>query len=287
MSQLQPGNASSLHLRSLHRPGQPLIIPNIWDLSSLHALLSLNTTSHAPVRAVATASFAVAATLGLPDAALSHGANLIRIRQLAPAVRAAGLPLTVDVQDGYGPRLASVIRDVVAAGAAGANLEDLRGGDDDEIGGSRLYGPEEQAGRLRLAMEVAAEAGSPDFVLNARCDVFNPASYASSAEMPEASELMAEAVRRGKAYLGAGATTVYYWGGAQRGLRDEEVRTLIKELGGWINVKLGSGPGALTTEQLAQMGVARITVGPELYRLAMKAIKNGAERILGGGGLHE
>jgi 2-methylisocitrate lyase-like PEP mutase family enzyme len=99
-------------------------------------------------------------------------------------------------------------------------------------------------------------------------------------------EVMKEAVTRGKAYLEAGATTVFYWGGSGRGLRTAWVETLVKELDGRVAVKLAhKTEDALSTQGLAKIGVARISVGPSLFLLAQEAAKQAAERILAGGNL--
>ncbi|KAI0487779.1 phosphoenolpyruvate phosphomutase-domain-containing protein [Xylaria cf. heliscus] len=282
-TQQPPATTSAAHFAALHAPGNPLVVPNIWDLASLKSVLSLNSsssssssTSPLPVKAIATASYAIAESLGLADADLSAGANLIRISQLAPRVRAAGLPLTVDIQDGYGARLDDVVAGVVRAGAAGANVEDLR---DD----GKLWDCGEQVERLKRVIRVAAENGCHGFVVNARCDVLCPWSPRDG-RPGEEDRLLAEAVRRGKAYLEAGATTVFVWGGP-RGLRDEEIRTLVREFGGRLAVKLAVGEKGLTVRELADMGVARISVGPMLFLAAGRTVREGAERIVGGGRL--
>ncbi|KAI0419609.1 phosphoenolpyruvate phosphomutase-domain-containing protein [Xylaria grammica] len=281
-TQQPPTAASAAHFASLHVPGNPLVLPNIWDLSSLNTVLSLNASSHEtppPVAAVATASYAIAATLGLADADLSSGANLIRIRQLAPRVRAAGLPLTVDIQDGYGDRLGEIVGAVVGAGAVGANVEDLRGD------GEALWSLEEQVRRLKRVLEVAAENGCKGFVVNARCDVFNLAWSKGDESGGGDEALLREVIRRGKAYLEAGATTVFVWGGAGRGVRDHEIRTLVEEFGGRLAVKLGEGENALSVRELTDIGVARISVGPSLYLAGNKAVREVAGRIVQGGRL--
>ncbi|KAI0503203.1 phosphoenolpyruvate phosphomutase-domain-containing protein [Xylaria bambusicola] len=280
---------TAAHFASLHRPGDPLVIPNIWDLSSLNTVLSLNTSeTSTPVKAVATASYAIAATLGLADEDLSLGANLIRIRSLSPRVRAAGLPLTVDIQDAYGDRLEDVVAAVVEAGAVGANVEDMKDEKDvGEEGGDLLYTLEEQVERLKRVLKSAEEKGCEGFVVNARCDVMSPASRRGAIDesAEEGERLLGETVRRGKAYLEAGATTVFVWGGSQRGLRDAEVRALSDAFGGRLAVKLGTGDGALSVRELADIGVARISVGPSLFQAANKTVREAAERIVGGGRL--
>ncbi|KAI1327050.1 Phosphoenolpyruvate/pyruvate domain-containing protein [Xylariaceae sp. FL0255] len=312
-----PGAAAATYLASLHVPGDPVILPNIWDIASLNTVLSLNTKQDRPVKALATASFAIAESLGLKDEDLSLGANLIRIGTLMPRIRAAGIPLSVDIQDGYGDRLDEVVRAVVRLGAAGANVEDLlpperdatvvvvKGKDGKEGRRNRLYSLEEQVSRLKRVKQVAAEAGCPDFVLNARCDVFSPASQFATTPTPTVTqhddhlnaspEQLKEAVTRGKAYLSAGATTVYFWGGATRGLRNQEVEELVRALGGRINVKQGMAKGlvgkaeefenALSVEELAEMGVARISLGPGLWVAAKEAVLQTAERVVSGGGV--
>ncbi|TRX96407.1 hypothetical protein FHL15_002679 [Xylaria flabelliformis] len=272
----QQSTTSAAHFAALHAPGNPLVIPNIWDLSSLKTVLSLNSSSSQPIKAIATASYAIAETLGLADAELSFGANLIRISQLAPRVRAAGLPLTVDIQDAYGDRLEEVVAAVVKAGAVGANVEDMK-----EDG--TLWSCEEYVERIRRVIRVAEENGCEGFVVNARCDVLSPASKRQGTEGEEG-RLLDETVRRGKRYLEAGATTVFVWGGP-RGLRDAEVRTLTREFGGRLAVKLAAGENALSVRELADIGVARISVGPSLYQAAIRTVREAAERIVGGGRL--
>ncbi|KAK3191500.1 hypothetical protein K4F52_002315 [Lecanicillium sp. MT-2017a] len=268
-------------LRALHVPGKPLVLPNIWDEASLRTLLSLNTPSSQTVRAVATASWAVAAARGAADEDLTFEQNLDAIRAVAPVCVAASVPLSTDLQDGYGARVAEVVSAVVSAGAHGANMEDcyLDVGHGKGIEGS-LYPLDEQVSRIKTALKAAADAGCPDFALNARCDVF---------KLDEATGLddetrMKEALARGKAYLEAGATTVFFWGG-MRGLRTAEVKRLVDELGGKVAVLLTRKDGGHSVAELAEIGVARISVGPSLYLFAMDAVKKTAERILGGGKL--
>jgi 2-methylisocitrate lyase-like PEP mutase family enzyme len=266
--------------KDLHIPGQPLVLANIWDVSSLNAVVSLNAANDAkPVKAIATASWAIAAALGVKDDDLTSEQNLAAIASIALRAEAVGLPLTVDLQDGYGPRIASMITAVIEAGACGANIEDSRrsAGLGASITGS-LYSKDEQISRIKTALAAAKDAGCADFTVNARCDVFRlePAP-ANNDEVA-----MAEAIDRGKAYLEAGATTVFYWGGP-RGLLTEEVEKLVKELDGRVAVKLSLD--GLSVQELARIGVARISVGPSLMQVAMEAVKKAAIRFLSGGQL--
>lgn len=263
-------------LKALHQPSNPVILPNIWDPPSLRAVLSLNTPASTPVKAVATASWAIADSLGLADEDLSLELNLARLAELTPIAMEAGVPISVDLQDGYGERIVEAVRRAAELGASGANIEDsvpeegFKGG-----AGRALYPVDVQVGRLKEALGAA-----PGFVVNARCDVFRLEPAPADGD----GEAMEEAVARGKAYLDAGATTVFYWGGA-RGLRTGEVEMLVRELGGMVAVKMGGREGDMSAGELAAVGVARVSVGPELYRIGMRAVRDGAERLLAGGKL--
>lgn len=264
-------------LKLLHQPSNPLILPNIWDPPSLRAVLSLNTPASSPVKAVATASWAIADSLGIKDEELSLEQCLARLAELAPIAVSAGVPISVDLQDGYGDRVVEAVRRAAELHAAGANIEDsvpeagFRGGV-----GRALYPVDVQVRRLREALGAAPE----DFVINARCDVFRLEPAPADGD----EKAMEEAIARGKAYLDAGATTVFYWGGA-RGLRTGEVERLVRELGGMVAVKMGGKNGDMSAGELGALGVARVSVGPELYRIGMKAVRDGAERLLAGGKL--
>ncbi|KAL7919132.1 phosphoenolpyruvate phosphomutase domain-containing protein [Trichoderma austrokoningii] len=275
-------NQLAQNLKALHKPGSPLILSNVWDISSLNAIVSLNSDSSKPVKALATASFAIAATLGIQDEELSMAQNLELISKVAPLAEKAGLPLSVDIQDGYGDLITAVVTAVVEYGAAGANIEDSipSAGFDKGIPGS-LYTLEDQVERLKRALDAAKKAGAPDFVLNARCDVFRLLPTPGLTHEIR----LAEAIKRGKAFLEAGATTVFYWSGQEQGLSSETVKTLVKELDGKVAVIMSGAPGALTTAEMAKIGVARISVGPGLYLAGLNAMKAAASRMFSGGGL--
>lgn len=270
-------------LKALHQPSNPLIIPNIWDVPSLNAIASLNSADGGqhPVKAVATASWALAASLGIKDEELTYEQNMTAIQKIGPVARALGLPLSVDLMDGYGSKIREAVTVAVKAGAVGANIEDSIPsiGFTAGIQGS-LYGIDEQVERLKSALKAAADAGCPDFALNARCDIFVLAPGHSLDDETR----MREAFKRGKAYIDAGATTVFFWG-AGRGLRDSEVKTLVKELDGKVAVKAAHKSEGLSTGDIAKLGVARISFGPSLFLIAMEAAKKAASTVLGGGNI--
>lgn len=248
--------------RALHQPGNPILLTNVYDAATASIIASLPT---AP--AIATASFAIAASIGIDDNALTKSQNLSAIAAIASAIRAVNplKPLTVDLQDGYGDtaELADTVRQVIALGAVGCNIEDA-----DAMG--ELRSLDEAVERVRTVVRTAAEAGVPDFVVNARTDVL-------------AGGTVDQAIDRGKAFLGAGAWTVFVWGPGGRGVAREEVVSLVAALDGRVNVKMNLSEGFLGVKEIRQLGVARISVGPEMWKFAMKAFTEKAERLLAEG----
>ncbi|KAF2248730.1 PEP phosphonomutase-like protein [Trematosphaeria pertusa] len=251
-------------LRALHVPGNPLILTNVWDAITAKTVAALPET-----KALATASFAVAAAAGLPDPELTLDANLRAAEAIAKVAKESNKPLTVDFQDGYGDQLEDGIRKLIKLGAVGINLEDFSRETDG------LYPVETAQERIRKAMKVAAELGVPDFCINARTDALLTGLSID------------DAIARGKAYLEAGATSVFIWGGAKRGgTTKEEVVKACKELDGKLNVSLVRiRPGGLTLVELKEIGVGRISVGPQLMLRTQKAVVAEVEGILKGEGV--
>ncbi|KAJ4355323.1 hypothetical protein N0V95_002998 [Ascochyta clinopodiicola] len=254
-------NDLAKHFRALHVPGSPLVLTNIWDAITASAIATLPGT-----RALATASFAIAAAAGLPDASLTLDVNLRAVQGIAKVATSHNLPLTVDFQDGFAHELEEGVRQVIRLGAVGINLEDY-GRDIDG-----LYGVAEQCERIRAALVVAVEEGVPDFVINARTDALF------------VGQGLDEAIERGKAYLAAGAFNVFIWGGPTRqGWSREEVGRACEALDGRLNVILMHGKaGGLSIKEIGELGVARISLGPALMRWSAEQIGREAERVLEG-----
>lgn len=250
-------NALAKSLRALHVPGNPVLLTNVWDGGSAKAVIS-----HPETKAVATASYAIAETTGVSDGELSLEDNLFGIRRVAKIVDKAGLPLTADLQDGY-ENIGANIKKVIEAGAVGCNVED------ENHATSQLRSFDEAVQRIKTAVVAAKEAGVPDFCVNARTDTI---VYGGTIE---------EAIQRGKAFLEAGALTVFVWGGPTgRGLRDAEVKQLVDAFGGMLNVKMNLRPGQLNAKELGALGVARISIGPELWGKAMTRVKEVLEETV-------
>ncbi|KAF9090518.1 hypothetical protein BGX29_011432 [Mortierella sp. GBA35] len=232
-------NSIAAHFRALHQPGNPLILGNVYDAATASIVASLPAA-----KAVATASFAIAAAEGVYDDDMTKDQNLAAIKKIAAVIVPKNLPMTADLQDGYE--------------------------DDVDSKARKLRTLEDAVHRVKLAVEAAKEAGVPDFAVNARTDVLG---HGGSIE---------DAIERGKAFLAAGANTVFVWGGPKgRGVSTDEVKKLVAAFEGRLNVILRLGEGFLTVAELREIGVARISVGPGLYRIAMSAYKDAAEALLG------
>ena len=245
---------STTTLKSLHIPGQPILFTNVWDTVSARSIAPLPSC-----KALATASYAIAIAANTTDDALTYEENLRGIREIAEIAREYGKPLTADIQDGYGDRLEEAIGALLDLDVAGCNLEDY-----DNANG-RMYAEDEAAARVQRTMAVARERGEGDFVVNARCDSLHHGGD------------LEEVIRRGKAYLAAGATAVFVWGG-KRGVSEGEVRELVAAFQGRLSVKLDFE--GLTVGQLAEIGVARVSVGPSMQTRMMKALARDAEALL-------
>jgi 2-methylisocitrate lyase-like PEP mutase family enzyme len=238
-------------LRALHRPGRPLVLPNVWDAASAGVVAA------AGFPALATSSAAVAASLGWAD-----GEQLPPDEMFAAVGRVAhvsDLPLTADIESGYGLGAEQLVERLLAAGAVGCNLEDS----DPSTG--RLRPIEEQADRLARVREAATAAGV-GLVLNARVDVFLP-------RVQGVEDRVGEAVRRGRRYLEAGADCVYPILAPL-----ETLDGLVREIGGPVNAI--ATPDAAVIAALTATNVARISLAGSLFRAAqdqLRALVEGLE----------
>ncbi|MDN0198629.1 isocitrate lyase/phosphoenolpyruvate mutase family protein [Streptomyces sp. S.PNR 29] len=245
----------ALAFRSLHVPGRPLLLPNAWDTTSARII------EDAGAAAVATTSAGLAWTLGAAD-----GDRLDRDRALAAVAditAAVGVPVTADIESGYGRDAAGVadtVRAVLAAGAVGVNIEDAR-----YDGGDPLRPVAEQAERIAAAREAADAAGVPLFV-NARIDTF--LRGAGGVDLT---------LERAAAFLAAGADGVFVPGAVDPGI--------VKELADGIDAPLNvmAGPGAPPVAELAALGVARVSVGSGIAQAAHALVRRAARELLDAG----
>ncbi len=236
-------------LRSLHRPGAPLLLPNAWDVVTARAVVA------AGFPVVATTSGGVAATLGYEDHEGAPGDEM-----LAAAARIAKgveVPVTVDAEAGYGMEPAELVAALRSAGVAGCNLEDT----DYSVGSGTLRDPDRHAEWLSAVRQVASADGYP-LVINARIDVFLGPFHAGAGPGTQA-ELVPDALRRANAYLEAGVDCVFpitLW-------ETDALRRFMSEARGHVNVvRL---PHAPSLAELAALGVARVSWGILLHGDAM------------------
>src|SRR4051794_31189790 len=144
-------------LRSLHRPGDPLLLPNAWDVATARAVVA------AGFPVVATSSGGVAGTLGYEDHEGAPGDEMLAAA--GRIARGVEVPVTVDAEAGYGMEPDELVAALRTTGAAGCNLEDTDHADE------TLRDPDRHAEWLRAVREAASEDGYP-LVINARVDVF-------------------------------------------------------------------------------------------------------------------
>jgi 2-methylisocitrate lyase-like PEP mutase family enzyme len=242
-------NERALLLRALHEPSAGvLVLPNAWDAASAALVAG------AGARAVATTSGGVSWSLGRPDGeGLDRDAMVAAVARIAAAV---DVPVTADVEGGYGDVSATVTA-VAAAGAAGVNLEDSR------APGGPLFSVGEQAGRIRAARAAAAAAGVPDLVVNARTDVV-------LFDLGDLDEVAA----RARAYREAGADCLFV-----PGLLDlDALGTLARTVGLPLNAM--AGPGGPTVPELAAAGVRRVSVGTAVAQAAYAVVRAAAQELL-------
>ncbi|MFG1626114.1 isocitrate lyase/phosphoenolpyruvate mutase family protein [Kribbella sp. NPDC049227] len=237
-------------LRALHVPGDPLVLPNAWDAASAKAVVA------AGFPVVATSSLAVSTVLGYDD-----GESMPVEEMLAAAARITRVvdhPVTVDFERGYGLEPTELVERFVATGAAGLNLEDS-----DPPTGDMVHA-RKQAEFLAAVREAAVSAGV-DLVINARIDVFLRGAGSHR-------ELLDAGIDRGVRYLAAGVDCVYPIAVANPTV----IRTLVEAMDGRpVNVGY-SRQGRQTVADLAALGVARVSFGPNLqgetYRRAAAVI---------------
>lgn len=250
MTITQPDNARLF--RSLHTPTEPLALANAWDVASARVIEA------AGASAIATTSAGVAWSLGSPD-----GDVLTRDRALeliGRIVTAVAVPVTADIEGGYGTDAAGVaetVAGVLAAGAVGINIED----------GTRP--PTELATRLAAARQTADQAGA-DLFLNARIDTF-------LVGLGDPDTRLKETLSRAHMYVDAGADGIFVPGVTDTAT----IAALARDISVPLNVM--AGPGAPTVAELGTLGVARVSLGSGVAQAAYAAARRTAQELFGTG----
>jgi 2-methylisocitrate lyase-like PEP mutase family enzyme len=238
--------------RALHERKQTFIIPNPWDIGSAKIL------EHLGFEALATTSMGFAFSLGKRDGAVDRNDVLAHIAALASAT---SLPVSADLENGFGDApetTAETIRLAAAAGAVGGSIEDTTGRDDDPF-----YDLEHAAERVRAAVEAARRLPFT-FTLTARAENFLRGR-------PD----LKDTIQRLQAYQEAGADVLYAPGLATR----EDIAAVVSSVDRPVNAIMGLRGVQLGLAELSQVGVRRISVGSALARAALGAFLRAAREM--------
>jgi 2-methylisocitrate lyase-like PEP mutase family enzyme len=242
--------ARAARFRALHERPEPLLLPNPWDAGTTRLLESLG------FEAVATTSLGVANVLGRKRAGKQDILDNIRVISAATT-----LPVNADLENGYADdpgEAAKMIEAACACGAVGASIEDATGDRRTPIYDFGLA-----VERVSAAVEVARGLPVP-LVLTARAEnlLYGVAD-------------LDDTIRRLQAFEAAGADVLY-----APGLRTlDQMRTVVSSVGRPVNVVMGFADPAITLEQLAEIGVRRVSIGGALSRLAMRSFLDGARQM--------
>ena len=247
--------AKAATFRGLHSGREILLLPNVWDVASARLI------EESGFQAVATSSAGIAFSLGYPDGQrISREQMLAVIARIAKAVR---VPVTADVEAGYGksPEDAGrTARAVVEAGAVGMNLEDAMGDSPSVLVELPL-----QLEKIRAVREMASRLRVP-LVLNARTDMY-------LLQIGDPAERYDETVRRLSAFREAGADCVF-----APGLRDAPaIGRLVADLKCPINIL--AGPGSPSVPELSKLGVARVSLGSATMRATVGCLRRIAQEL--------
>ena len=251
-------HAKAATLRSLHEDGI-FVLPNAWDAGSAAMIAAAGAT------VIATTSAGVSWSLGRPD-----GQNLSReeaVDAIARIAATVGLPVTADVEGGYGPApdaVAATVTAVIGAGVVGINLEDSG------APGGGLFNAAAQAGRISAARAAAAAAGLPELVINARTDVFLFA-------IGEPEGRLDDVLARASAYAEAGADSLFVPGLLDLGTLAELTRKVS------LPVNVMAGPGAPDVAALRAAGVRRVSLGQAVTQAAYTLARKAAAEALSSG----
>jgi 2-methylisocitrate lyase-like PEP mutase family enzyme len=245
------------YLLELHSAPEILVLANVWDVASAKVVAATD-----GVRVLATASHSIASTFGYED-----GENIplnLHLDMVGLIVAAVDLPVTMDFEAGYGDP-GDTARRAIEIGVVGGNLED------------QMKPLEEAVGAVEAVLRAGWDAGI-DFVLNARTDAYIRAEAGTPRD-----ELLAEAIRRGRAFLEVGAPVVFVPGVVAR----DDIEALVDALGPQ-KLSVISVPGkSLPVRELQELGVARVSTGPFTQRVALTALQDATAELLAGGVLPE
>jgi 2-methylisocitrate lyase-like PEP mutase family enzyme len=238
--------------RAMHERDGAFIIPNPWDAGTARML------EHLGFEALATTSAGHAFSHGRKDGTMGREETLANAAAIAAATE---LPVSGDLEKGFGDspeRAAETIRMAAAAGLVGGSIEDATGRP-----GEPIYALEQAIERIQAAAETAHGLPFP-FVLTARAENY----LHGRADLKDT-------IHRLRTYQEAGADVLYAPGLATR----EEIAAVVSSVDRPVNVLMGMGRPELNLEDLAAMGVRRVSVGGALYRLALGSFLGAAREM--------
>ena len=259
-----PNRAARFH--ALHVPGDPLVLLNAWDPGTARLFQGLG------AKAIGTTSMGIAAAEGFPEGQATPWLRMqYRIASIAAAVT---VPVSADIESGYAATpegVASNVSSLIADSVVGINIEDSSQGP-----GSPLLEPEILVERI-VAARAAADASGIKFVINARPDVF----LAGGAPF---AELVRAAVERGNRYRDAGADCIFVPGAGD----PDHIGAIVREIDAPINIVANPaiGADAPSIAELADLGVARVSVGSALMRASLGFAARAASEVLNQGVYH-
>jgi 2-methylisocitrate lyase-like PEP mutase family enzyme len=247
--------AKAESFRAMHRGPKILVLVNVWDVAGARILEA------AGARAIATTSAGVALACGYPDGQkISREEMLHAVARIAKRVR---VPVTADVEGGYGDRpedAAKTAQAVIDSGAVGLNFEDAKDDPDHPLLDLPL-----QLERIAAVRQTAGAAGVP-LVLNARTDV-----YLKQVGPP--GKRYDETLKRLAAFRDAGADCLF-----APGMRDSEsIGRLVRDLGSPLNIL--AGPGFPTVRELEKLGVARVSLGSSPMRATLGLLRRIVDEV--------
>lgn len=259
MSTVSHQKAMARLFQEMHRASSILVLPNAWDAITARIFME------AGFPAIGTTSAGIAVALGYPDGQQVPLDEMVQAVQRI--VRVADVPVTADIESGYGKTSSEIVRNVerfLEVGVVGINIEDTT-----SFGDATFVSIDEQADIIR-GIRALAESHEIPLLINARTDVLGCSGRSRD-------ELLEETILRAQVYQQAGADCIYVFGQHDR----DTIQQLVESIEGPLNVLIG--PSTPSIKELQEMGVARASIGPGAVKAALQVVKEIAEELRGEG----
>jgi 2-methylisocitrate lyase-like PEP mutase family enzyme len=242
-----------------HHDKEILILCNSWDVGSSKLIEACG------YKAIATTSMGIAASMGYPDCQIIQLSEMIEV--ITGIVNGVQVPVTVDIESGYGNNINEIIesiKKIIATGIVGINIED-------SIDLNPILIDELEFCERISAIRALSDSMGFHLVINARTD-----SFYTSLSSPR--EKLLESIKRGNKYREAGADCIFVQPVGEK----ETISTLVKEINGPINIlsnpTIGVG-SPLSVSELQDLGVARLSIGSSLMKATLALIKKVADEL--------